>query len=90
MKLGISLFIIIGLATCNSLKLEKNPVFKIIGGTYNNWVGGQPGISGIRMVIEYESAKKIDFKGIYFSNKYTKAELKQEKNKMYVVAHFDT
>ena len=66
MKLGIYLMMIIGLTTCKTLKFEKNPPFKITAATYNNWVGGQQGVSGIRVIIGYTTTEKIDFKSIFF------------------------
>lgn len=43
---------------CASSKFDSNPPFTIKGATYNNWVGGQQGVSGIRLVFQYESKKR--------------------------------
>ena len=75
---------------CNSLKLESNPPFKIKGATYNYWVGGQPGISGIKVNIRYKSKNDIVFETLYFQNRTVKIEVRTVKGKSYLIGHFDT
>ena len=75
---------------CNSLKLENNPTFKITGATYNYWVGGQPGVSGIKVNIGYQSDNKIIFDTIYFKKRAAKIEIRTFKGKTYLIGHFDT
>ncbi|MFY0602344.1 MAG: hypothetical protein JXQ93_00235 [Flavobacteriaceae bacterium] len=90
MKLGVYLIMIIGLTTCKTLKLEKNPPFKVIGATYNNWVGGQQGVSGIRIIIGYTATKKINFKKIFFFDKEANIEMKEKEGKTYLFGYIDT
>lgn len=90
MKIGIYLLMLIGFMTCKSAKLEKNPPFQINGATYNNWVGGQQGVSGMKVIISYTSEQPITFEKILFQNRETKLEMKEQKGKKYLVGFFDT
>ncbi|MDG2195153.1 MAG: hypothetical protein P8K77_09990 [Polaribacter sp.] len=75
---------------CDTLKMENNPPFKITGATFNNWVGGRPGVSGIKVHLAYQSEDKIAFEQLYFSHRSTKIEMKTVKGKTYIIAHFNT
>ena len=77
-------------AQCKTMKFDKNPPFTITGATYNNWVGGQPGVSGIKVLIGYTSEKEIVFESVYFANKTTKAESATNEGKTYIVGNIDT
>ena len=85
MKYFICLFLIVGLYGCKSAKLEKHPPFQIIDPSYNNWVGGQPGISGIRIIMGYKSSEDIEFGKVYFQNKEGSLELYQREGKNYLI-----
>lgn len=89
-KLIIVLFISIGFTQCKTLKLEKNPSFSVQGATYNYWVGGQPGVSGIKVHIEYQANSKVLFENIYFQNRIAKIETRTIGDKTYIIAHFNT
>lgn len=82
------LIIIIGFSQCASLKFEKKPPFKITNAVYKNWVGGQPGVSGINVKITYSSAQKIQFDSIYFLNKAAKLEAKDVNKNTEVYGYF--
>lgn len=90
MKLGIYIFMAIGLMTCKSAKFDKNPPFKISGATYNNWTGGQPGVSGIRVIINFETKEDVQFDKIYFAKKEGTTELYERKGKVFLVGRIDT
>ncbi len=75
---------------CNSLKLESSPSFKITGATYNYWIGGQPGVSGIKVNIGVQSDSEIIFEKIYFQKRAVKIEIRTFKEKTYLIGHFDT
>jgi len=90
MKIGIYVLMIIGLMSCKSLKFEKNPPFQITGATYNNWVGGQPGISGMKIIIGYTSSRDVAFKSIFFYNKEMKVELYKNGGNNYIIGRLDT
>lgn len=76
LKIFSTLFIIILFSKCSGLKLQENPPFKIIKATYENWVGGQPGVKGINLKITYSPVNAVQFEDIYFSEKVTKLEIK--------------
>lgn len=90
MKLGIYIIMAIGLMTCKTAKFEKNPPFKVTGATYNNWVGGQQGVSGIRVIIGYTAAETPSFKNIYFYGKEAKIEMQEKDGKTYLFGYIDT
>lgn len=84
------LTIIVGFTMCKSLQFKKQPPFKITSATYKDWVGGQPGISGIILKINYTSNLKIEFDRVYFRNKETQLESKKVKTDKLVVGYFNT
>jgi hypothetical protein len=72
------------------MKFEKNPPFEITGVTYNNWVGGQQGVSGIRIIIGYTATQTPAFKSIFFYNKECTAEIRKKDGKTYLIGYIDT
>ena len=71
---SIKLLILICAATsfsqCKTIKLSKTAPFIITGATYHNWVGGQPGVSGIVDArIEERKGKKYVIANISTSNR---------------------
>jgi len=91
MKVVALILVAMGVFTqCKSIKFDKNPPFKINGATFNNWVGGQPGVSGTRVMIGYTSEEKVAFESVYFNNRETKAALTTENGITYVIGHFST
>lgn len=90
MKLAIYAFMFIGLMTCKSTKIEKNPPFKVTGATYNHWVGGQPGAKGIKVIISYETKADVTFDQIYFANKEGKIDVYKKDGKPYLIGHIST
>lgn len=90
MKIGVYLLMLIGFMTCKSAKLEENPPFQINGATYNNWFGGQQGVSGMKVIISYSSENPVTFKKILFQNKEATLETKEQEGKKYLIGFFDT
>ncbi|MBL4605741.1 MAG: hypothetical protein JKY02_08825 [Flavobacteriaceae bacterium] len=78
------------LVQCKSAQFEAKPPVTITGATFNNWVGGQPGVSGIRVIIAYKQQENIEFQKIYFAEKEGKIETYQKKGKTYLVGYIDT
>jgi len=85
--LGITL-IALNMIQCGATKFDKNPPFKIKEATYNNWNGGQPGVSGTRILIEYTKISEVEFDSIYFKNRVAKIELSTQENKTYLTGHY--
>ena len=75
---------------CKSAQFDAKPPIKITGATFNNWVGGQPGVSGIRVIVGYEKQGDIEFQKIYFAKKIGRIETYQRKGKTFLVGHIDT
>ncbi|MDT7831326.1 hypothetical protein RQM59_02985 [Flavobacteriaceae bacterium S356] len=90
MKVGIYILMTIGLMSCKSLKFEKTPPFQVTGATYNNWVGGQEGVSGMKVIIAYTSSENVTFEKILFYNKEANVETQEKEGKKYLVGFFDT
>ena len=90
MKITAILLFALSFSQCGSLKLENNPPFKVTKATYKNWVGGQPGASGVNVFIKYTSENKIDFDSIYFMNRIVKVELNNVKANKTVIGRFNT
>jgi hypothetical protein len=90
MKILSILAIIFGFSQCGSLKLEENPPFTINSATYINWSGGQQGVKGMNLKIEYSSTSKIDFQNVYFADNVAKLEDKSFKKSKIVVGFFSS
>lgn len=85
-------FVILSLSfsQCRTTKFDKNPPFTILKTTFNNWVGGQPGVSGTKVKVTYKSDTEVHFIDIYFNNRKTKVEQHTNTNQTYLVGHFST
>lgn len=81
---------IVGLTTCKTAKMEKSPPFTITQATYNHWVGGQEGVSGVKVTIAYTAPEDVIFKSIFFHNKEAKIENRNVGEKKYIIGHFNT
>ena len=58
-------------------ELQEKPPFKIIEATYHSWVGGQPGIKGIRVHLVIDNSQ-LELDTVYFRN--MKVKLKRDIN----------
>jgi len=79
-KLGIFLsttIILLSFSFCSSTKeiAKENHPFKVTNATYNTWVGGQPGVRGIKVVITTDN-QDIQLDTVFFRN--NKAPLKRD------------
>jgi len=75
---------------CSTIKLTEKAPFTITGATYNNWVGGQPGVSGINLIIAIDNKSDITIKSIYFRGKKNNPSLEHRKGKEYLVVNMNT
>jgi hypothetical protein len=60
-------------------KFQKNIPFKILSAEITNWVGGQPGVRGIKVSIKIDH-KDIKLDSFYFRNQKTALELVTNSN----------
>ena len=60
-------------------ELQKNPPFKVIRAEVTNWVGGQPGVRGLKISISIDQ-KNIKLDSIYFRNQKTALKLLANSN----------
>ncbi|ARV15902.1 hypothetical protein [Polaribacter sp. SA4-12] len=75
---------------CGSIKLENDPPFKFKKASYNNWIGGQPGVRGTIVEIELMESSNIDFDSIFFQNKSTIVEINTATGKTLLIGYFNT
>lgn len=75
---------------CSTLKLTETAPFKIIGATYHNWVGGQPGVRGTNLIIGIDNKSDSAIKSIYFRGRKHNPSLEKRNNKEYLVVNMNT
>ena len=75
---------------CGSTKLDKKPPFKTLAATYNYWVGGVQGASGIKFRIRFASEEEVEFKNIYFQKRKGSLKVFKKEDKTYLVANIST
>ncbi len=85
MKILGLIIIALEITQCTSIKFDKHPPFRIKEATFNNWVGGMPGVKGVNIFFEYTSKKEIVFDSIFFANRIVKAKIKKIKDKNFVI-----
>ena len=90
MKRSLFLLFTLSIVTCKSISLETKPPFTITEASYKSWVGGQPGVHGINVYMNYTSKTAIDFDSIYFRNKTVKLEKKKQKERKLLIGYFNT
>ena len=89
-KLVSITIIIVNLSLCRSINIEKEPPFQLEKSAYNNWVGGQPGVKGIQLVIALRENSTIAFDSVFFQKRATKIEINIVDEKMLLIGHFNT
>lgn len=75
---------------CKSTKFDGNPPFTITSASYNNWVGGQPGVKGMKVIIHYTTTSEVSFDQLFFANRITKLEKHTKDGKTYLIGHYTT
>lgn len=90
MKYVIFLFMTLGFMNCATNQATRNPPFTISQPSFNYWTGGQPGVSGIRIIMPYTSSEEVVFQKIFFQNREGKIDLYNRKGKTYLIGHIDT
>lgn len=79
-----------GFTQCKSVKFDKKPPFSVKTISFNNWVGGQPGVSGTKVEIYLTNKVNIDFGSLFFRNLETRLEINEKNDKTFLTAFFDT
>jgi hypothetical protein len=90
MKFILSLVMVFGLLSCKSTKSEIIPPFTVQEASYNNWIGGREGVSGIKLKILYTSNQEVSFDKIYFQNREGIIKMNKIEGKTFLIANFDT
>ncbi|MFT6960226.1 MAG: hypothetical protein ACJA17_001328 [Polaribacter sp.] len=90
MKFLSILTMLLGFVQCGSSTFVQNPSFKVEKASYNNWVGGQPGVSGTKLEIHLKNAAEIIFDSLYFKNKRIKVEVSQREEITQLIGHYST
>jgi hypothetical protein len=79
------------LFSCNTTKFVKNPPFKIIDATYQNWYGGREGVKGISVKILLKNIDKdITFDTIYFKKHALRTLITEVENAKLLSANINT
>lgn len=90
MKIVSVLALIFSFSQCRSTKFDKAPPFTLDKATYTNWVGGQPGVRGIKVEILLSEKSDLSFNSLYFNKRKTKLEKTEMNGKTFLVGHFNT
>jgi hypothetical protein len=90
MKILSILAIILGFVQCGSSTLVNNPSFKVEKAFFNDWIGGQPGVSGTKLEIHLKNASEVIFDSLYFKNKRTKVAVLQKGEITQIIGHYST
>ncbi|MDX1829635.1 MAG: hypothetical protein R3342_08825 [Lutibacter sp.] len=69
--------------------LQKKPPFKVINAEVSDWVGGQPGVRGLKVSISIDN-KNIKLDSLYFRNQKTALELLVNSNPSTYIGIFVT
>lgn len=77
------------LVSCSSVKESSNkkPPFKITSATYNNWIGGQPGVNGVVVKVVIDNPK-VTLDSVYFRNMKTEFEKTKNTSEEIYIGHF--
>jgi hypothetical protein len=78
------------ISSCSSVKLTETAPFKISGATYHSWVGGQPGVSGVNVIIGIDDDTSVTFKNIYFQTRKVSVTIETRNKKKYVLGNINT
>ncbi len=89
-KLLFIICVSLSFAQCKTIKLTENAPFTVTGGTYHSWVGGQPGVKGINVIIGIENEKDVSFSQLFFMNRKETVSLETKKGKKYIVVNMNT
>ena len=76
--------------SCKSIEFQESPPFQINYARYNQWTGGQPGVSGINVLIQYQSKQQVAFDSIFFQSKKGHIEYHTENGKNYLIGRIST
>lgn len=90
MKILPILIVVLGFSQCGSNTFVKSTPFNVEKAFYNNWVGGQPGVGGLKLEIYISKTSEINFDSLYFHHKRTKVEVVQLDDKLQLIGHFST
>ena len=89
-KIVSILTMLFSFSQCSSTMFVSSPPFTVEKAFYNNWAGGQPGVSGIKLEIHLKDASNVIFDALYFKGKKTKVEVRVVAGKSQLIGHFST
>lgn len=88
MKLFGILLLALSFGQCASVKMEKNPPFKIESAKYTKPTGDKGNYKTTDLLIKYSANTPVDFQKVYFQNKITNAVVKQKGDEQFIEASF--
>ena len=81
------LFVVCSFAKCTTLKLTEKAPFTITEATYQNWVGGQPGVRGTNLSIGIEALNGVFIQHVYYKNAKHTPSIETRKGNTYVIVN---
>ena len=76
---------------CTKKTFQKTPPFTITEAHYQDWIGGQPGVSGTSVYINLSAiAKNVIPDSLFFRQSKTKVDIKNAEEGYLWVANFNT
>jgi len=85
----VSAIILMSFSQCGSAQFDKKAPVAITDSYYNDWVGGLPGVKGIRITIKAKAPEtNIIFDSIYFDNKLIKLDSQIQKNELILTGNY--
>lgn len=90
MKYFTLFLLLLNLSSCANYTKESKEPFQITEASYNEWFGGQPGVSGIKVILVYKSKDSINFQNIFFANKSAEIIYKTKEDKKLLLGFIDT
>ncbi len=72
---------------CAKIKLTEKAPFTITEATFQNWVGGQPGVRGTNLRIGIEALNGVSIQHVYYKNRRHTPSIETINGKTYVVVN---
>ena len=90
LKLALCFMVTILVSSCHSIKIENRPPFNITEATYYSWTGGQPGVSGINIIMTHTPVQEVVFDSVYFRGMKGVIETYTSEKETYIIGRINT
>tara|TARA_B110000238_G_C16098199_1_gene427075 strand:+ start:407 stop:895 length:489 start_codon:yes stop_codon:yes gene_type:complete len=89
-KLLFILSIVCCFYKCSGTIFVTSPSFNVDKAFYNKWIGGLPGVRGVKLELHLKNVDGIVFDSLFFQNKSTKAVVRVLGTKIQLLGHYST